>query len=188
MEQFSTSRADLVSLEITLAISMKQLERLLFLQGQRCFFCQQPIPDGEASVEHLVASANGGTNGDENCVACCKAVNSALGSLSIKEKIQVVLNQRGMFSCPKAQKPIQIDGAALGTPDEERIIAVLADLQKRGSARPRKVGTLQNTISAVFHKKLTDEEVASLFEVLVAKGYVVVDEQKVTYALPQRAG
>ena len=39
---------------------MKQLERLYFLQGQRCFFCGQPIPPGEASVEHLVASSNGG--------------------------------------------------------------------------------------------------------------------------------
>ncbi|MEH0168668.1 HNH endonuclease [Roseateles microcysteis] len=167
---------------------MKQLERLLFLQGQRCFFCQQSIPDGEASVEHLVASANGGTNGDDNCVACCKAVNSALGSLSIKEKLRVVLNQRGPFSCPKSRNSNQIDGAALVGPDEERIFAVLADLQKRGSARPRKVGTLQNTISAVFHKKLTEQEVEYLFEALVAKGYVVVDDQKVSYALPQRAG
>ncbi|OYU27558.1 MAG: endonuclease [Burkholderiales bacterium PBB2] len=167
---------------------MKQLERLLFLQGQRCFFCQQAIPDGEASVEHLVASANGGSNGDENCVACCKAVNSALGSLSIKEKLQVVLNQRGTFSCPRTLKSTQVNGAALGTSEEERILAVLEDLQKRGSARPRKVGTLQNTISAVFHKKLTEEEVGSLFQAIVAKGYVVVDEQKVSYALPQRAG
>ncbi len=167
---------------------MKQLERLLFLQGQRCFFCQQAIPDGEASVEHLVASANGGSNGDENCVACCKAVNSALGSLSIKEKLQVVLNQRGTFSCPRTLKSTQVNSAALGTPEEERILAVLEDLQKRGSARPRKVGTLQNTISAVFHKKLTEAEVGSLFQAIVAKGYVVVDEQKVSYALPQRAG
>lgn len=166
---------------------MKQLERLLFLQGQRCFFCQQAIPDGEASVEHLVESTNGGSNGDENCVVCCKAVNSALGSLSIKEKLQVVLNQHGSFSCPKAQKSTPLVGATLGAPDEDRILAVLEDLQKRGSARPRKVGTLQNTISAVFHKKLTEDEVASLFEALVANGYVVVDEQKVSYALPQRA-
>lgn len=32
----------------------------------------------EASVEHLRASANGGGNNDENCVACCKAVNALL--------------------------------------------------------------------------------------------------------------
>ena len=40
-----------------LEASMKQLERLLFLQGNVCFFCQQPLPAGEASVEHLVAAS-----------------------------------------------------------------------------------------------------------------------------------
>jgi len=44
---------------------MKLLERLLFLQGQRCFFCGQAIPLGEASIEHLVATANGGAKDDE---------------------------------------------------------------------------------------------------------------------------
>ncbi len=33
---------------------MKQRERLLFLQGNVCFFCQQPLPAGEASVEQPV--------------------------------------------------------------------------------------------------------------------------------------
>ena len=79
---------------------MKQLERLLFLQGQRCFFCQQPISPGEASVAHLNATSNGGTKDDENCVACCKAVNAALGNLSFKGKLQAVVNQRGAFVCP----------------------------------------------------------------------------------------
>ena len=84
---------------------MKQLERLLFLQGNLCFFCQQSIPVGEASVEHLVATANGGPKDDENCVVCCKAVNAALGSLSVKSKLQAVLNQRGAFACPSASHP-----------------------------------------------------------------------------------
>ena len=42
------------------ATGMKQLERLLFLQGSRCFFCGETIPIGEASIEHLVATSNGG--------------------------------------------------------------------------------------------------------------------------------
>lgn len=165
---------------------MKQLERLLFLQGQRCFFCLDPIPDGEASVEHLVASANGGGNGDENCVACCKAVNAAFGSLSVKEKLQAVLNQRGSFDCPRAQKSSKVVSVTKSEIDDDRLEAVLEDLQRRGSARPRKVATLKNTISAAFQKKLTESDVGSLFQSLVAKGYIVVDEQKVSYALPQR--
>lgn len=79
---------------------MKQLERLLFLQGNRCFFCQSAIPAGEASVEHLVASVNGGANSDDNCVVCCKGMNEALGKLPIKTKMQVILNHHGRFQCP----------------------------------------------------------------------------------------
>ena len=78
----------------------KPLDRLMFAQGGVCFFCKQPLPKAEASVEHLLASANGGGNSDENCVACCKAVNALLGSMSLKEKFQVVLNQKGQFKCP----------------------------------------------------------------------------------------
>ncbi|MEI8380001.1 MAG: hypothetical protein WCJ09_07730 [Planctomycetota bacterium] len=79
---------------------MKQLERLLFLQGNRCFFCQSAIPAGQASVEHLVATANGGSGSDDNCVVCCKSMNEALGKLPIKVKMQVILNQRGRMVCP----------------------------------------------------------------------------------------
>ena len=74
------------------------------MQGGQCFFCRQPLPRGEASIEHLVASANGGTNSEENCVACCRTLNSLLGSKSIKEKLQIVLNQRGDFSCPRPRE------------------------------------------------------------------------------------
>jgi hypothetical protein len=80
---------------------MKQLDRLLFEQGNQCFFCRKPLKPIDASVEHLVASANGGTNGEENCVACCKKLNALLGSKSLKEKMQIVLNQRGSFRCPE---------------------------------------------------------------------------------------
>ncbi len=83
------------------------ISRLLFAQGGQCFFCRKPLPINEASVEHLVASANGGTNEDGNCVACCKTLNHLFGSKSIKEKMQIILNQRGNFQCPSnfVQRP-----------------------------------------------------------------------------------
>ncbi len=82
-------------------MTMKQLDRLLFEQGNQCFFCRKPLKPIDASVEHLVASANGGANSEENCVACCKKLNALLGSKSLKEKVQIVLNQRGSFRCPE---------------------------------------------------------------------------------------
>ena len=48
----------------------KPLDRLLFAQGDLCFFCRSPLPKADASVEQLVASAKGGGNGDDNCVVC----------------------------------------------------------------------------------------------------------------------
>jgi hypothetical protein len=82
------------------------LERLLFAQGGRCFFCGDTLSRADASVEHLVAQAKssafpaGGSSHDDNCVACCKALNHLLGAKSIKEKLSIVLAQGGSFRCP----------------------------------------------------------------------------------------
>src|SRR5688572_24782956 len=81
-------------------MSTKPIERLLFAQGGRCFFCNYVLSAAEASVEHLVATTNGGSNNDENCVVCCKALNGLLGRMSLKEKLRVILNQKGEFKCP----------------------------------------------------------------------------------------
>ena len=78
----------------------KPLDRLMFAQGGQCFFCKKTLTKQEASVEHLLASANGGKNNDDNCVVCCKSLNALLGSMTLKEKVQVILNQKGRFKCP----------------------------------------------------------------------------------------
>ena len=160
---------------------MKQLERLLFLQGHRCFFCGQAIPTGQASIEHLVATSNGGANEDENCVVCCKILNAALGHLSVKAKLQVVLNQRGSLSCPMSAEVLAVPSEE---PGDDRVAVAVADLRKRGSARPRRVTTLKNTLNAAFRMALSDAEVDALLSRLVAKGYVSIEDTKVTYALP----
>jgi hypothetical protein len=165
---------------------MKQLERLLFLQGNVCFFCRKPIPEGEASVEHLVATSNGGAKDDDNCIVCCKTVNAALGSLSVKAKLQAIVNQRNGFVCPHTTT--FGDNMPAATIHDERLQIVVADLQKRGASRPRKVVTLRNTMNAVFQNKLSDGDLAMLLAGLQVLGYVTVDETKVTYALPAAAG
>lgn len=175
------------------------LDRLLFAQGGQCFFCRKPLPKAEASVEHLVASANGGTNDDGNCVACCKGLNHLLGSKSIKEKMQVVLNQRGNFQCPSnvvpqpttasspshttaVAKPVQANANSASA----AIDLVLLDLKKRGVSRPRKISTLTSTIKALLkqqQKPNSDAEVANLITELQARGKLVITDTKVTYKL-----
>lgn len=165
---------------------MKQLERLMYLQGGCCFFCGQPIPAGEASIEHLLAKANGGGNGDDNCVACCKTLNALLGSRALKEKLTIILNQQGQFKCPMMPLP-STSIAAKATPVDENTAAVIADLQKRGSARPRKLDTLRNTITSLKQFKFKEEDVVSILEQLQTNGYVTIQDGKVTYELPAKS-
>lgn len=165
---------------------MKQLERLLVMQGRRCFFCDEIIPSGEASVEHLVASANGGSNDDENCVVCCKALNAAFGSKPYKEKLRAVLNHKGEFVCPRQPTTHAPARATPEAPenDEAQIALVLADLVRRGASRPRKEQTLRNTIAAVFQKKLAEEQLSGLLARLQDRKYLSITDGKVGYKLP----
>ena len=168
---------------------MKQLERLLFLQGNRCFFCAQPVPDGEASVEHLIAASNGGAKDDENCIVCCKAVNAALGNLSIKSKLQAILNQRGAFSCPSIISIFTVESQVLEeklTDNDHKLEFVIADLIKRGASRPRKIATLKNTMNSVFQMQLPEAKIEELIGELERLGYITLQDTKVTYAFSAR--
>ena len=174
----------------------KPLDRLMFAQGRRCFFCDQPLLQSDASVEHLVASANGGSNGDDNCVACCMALNALFGSMSLKEKIQLVLKQKGDFKCPNgagARKAAVSDAVVRTSSSQtakslaEKVTRVIADLQKRGPARPRTVKTLYSTVSALFQKQITEQEVTSLIERLRRDGVISLSGDKLSYNLPIKA-
>ncbi len=181
----------------------KPLDRLMFVQGELCFFCRQPLLKAEASVEHLFASTNGGSNNDENCVACCKSVNALLGSMSLKEKFQVVLNQNGKFKCPnssdstKAAIPSKAPPTATpqATPKtlpkvplvslakDDRLASVVANLKQRGNSKPRTLKTLTSTIASLYPKGVPKAELNSLLQQLQSTGKVIVKENKVTYSL-----
>jgi hypothetical protein len=166
----------------------------MFAQGGLCFFCNSPLPKSEASVEHLVPSSRAGSNSDDNCVACCKAVNGLFGSMSLKEKIRVVLNQNGKFICPNGAgtavafkaEPTPKPATTPPSPKVDNYAVVLADLKKRGASRPRKVDTLKNTIRAAVKNakgSLTDAQLETLFKHLQVNGKVIVDDTKVSYSL-----
>jgi hypothetical protein len=76
------------------------LQRLIFLQGSMCFFCNRTIPKDEWSVEHLVPVSQKGGNEIENLVACCRTLNGMFGHLTLKEKLSAILKQKGKFVCP----------------------------------------------------------------------------------------
>jgi hypothetical protein len=161
----------------------KPIERLLFAQGELCFFCQQRLAPADASVEHLVATANGGRSGDENTVACCKALNSLLGRMSLKEKLRVILNQKGAFKCPngsgKRKVAVELPEGAL-----ERVIT---DLQKRGNGKPGTVKTLTSSINNLFQKDLSAQQLTALVDALKSRGIITVSGTNVSYELVARA-
>lgn len=179
-------------------MSLKRLERLMFVQGGLCFFCQLPLPKADASIEHLFASANGGGTNDENCVACCKALNAVLGSMSLKEKFRVVLNQRGKFKCPQGGAtiaaspptrvkskvaPIRLQKPPTLTLPSESFSLVVANLKRRGNAKPRSIKTLTTSIAAIFPQGIADLQVAAVINELQSAGLVKVDGGKLIYAL-----
>jgi len=155
----------------------KPIERLLFAQGQLCFFCQLPLSAADASIEHLVATVNGGGNGDDNTVACCKALNSLLGRKSLKEKLQVVLNQRGAFNCPNGAGK----GHTVVELPEGAVQRVIEDLEKRGTGRPGTVKTLMSSIDNLFQKSLSQRQLTTIVDALKSRGIIVVSGTKVSY-------
>lgn len=155
----------------------KQLDRLMFAQGDLCFFCKQPLPKAEASVEHLFAKANGGDNHDENCVTCCKALNALLGSMSLKEKFQVVLNQKGHFKCPNGVGTAKTSAIKSNNDNFKQVVT---NLKQRGHSKPRTLKTLTSTIASL---GLTEAEAVAMIQQLQSKGQIVVTENKVSYTL-----
>ncbi len=173
----------------------KPIERLMFAQGGECFFCRRPLRKADASVEHLVAVTHGGKDNDENCVACCKSLNTLFGRMSLKEKLHIILNQKGDFACP-AGLPANLPPTKTNptkpttkatTTFRDRLLLVIEDLQKRGNARPGTVEKLLNTIKTrLTHIGESASEADALLQELSVKRFVIIAGAKVTYALPPK--
>jgi hypothetical protein len=64
---------------------------------------------------------------------------------------------------------------------DEKIDRIIGNLKDRGQSRPRKRKTLANTINSLFTKKLAEAELNSLIDELKQRGYISVNEGKVSY-------
>ena len=109
--------------------------------------------------------------------------------MSIKAKLQAILNQRGAFNCPNTDQNHGFDSSPLENSIErkdDKIELVVADLIKRGASRPRKVATLKNTMNSVFQMQLSETELDTLMVELQRLAYITLQDTKVTYALSAR--
>ena len=68
---------------------------------------------------------------------------------------------------------------------EEHLQKIVEFLTARGSAKPRKLKTLSNSINALFSKSLAENELKALIDELVKRGVVIVSSNKsnVSYQL-----
>lgn len=66
----------------------------------------------------------------------------------------------------------------------ERVDAIIEFLKTRGSAKPRAIKALSNSINSLFMKKLEEDELSSLVDELVKRKIVLKNGTKVSYQLP----
>lgn len=62
---------------------------LLDRDGDACFYCKEPMIDGQMSVEHLLALGHGGSDHLSNLVLAHPTCNAKVGHLSIMDKIKI---------------------------------------------------------------------------------------------------
>lgn len=85
----------------------------------------------------------------------------------------------------KAIESITLVKVANSKPLPDRVAVLVADLKKRGTARPKSVKTLTSTVASVFQKQLKETELAELIAELQRRGFISLHEAKVSYALPE---
>ena len=85
----------------------------------------------------------------------------------------------------KAVEEIPLLKAANTKSLSEKIEVVIGNLKQRGASKPRTVKTLSSTITSLFQKQLPGEELTLLLAELQTKGIITVNENKVSYALPE---
>lgn len=95
------------------------------------------------------------------------------------------LKSKKILACrSKDVTEIPIVKAAQSKSPGERLDVVIADLKRRGAAKPRTVKTLGSTINSIFLKQLSELDLAELMASLEKNGVITTTGTKVSYALP----
>jgi len=92
--------ASVVASKPTKAKTLTKLQKMLYLQSGRCFFCGQPLREEDATIEHLNPRSKGGTSTEDNEVVCHATLNDTFGNMDLKRKFEFSLKAAGSFKCP----------------------------------------------------------------------------------------
>ena len=113
-----------------------------------------------------------------------------LGALAAKDpgaRFDVISKDKGFDPLIDYMRSKQLDVhrseslAALLSPSEEQIAAVISRLLSMGDARPRRTATLAHTISAVFGNEIEQAAIQGLIDALARRHEITVKDGKVTY-------
>jgi hypothetical protein len=85
---------------IVMPAALTKMQKMLYLQHGRCFFCGEPLDASEASIEHLNPKARGGTSTEDNEVVCHATLNQTFGDMNLKQKFEFILRSTGPIKCP----------------------------------------------------------------------------------------
>jgi hypothetical protein len=85
----------------------------------------------------------------------------------------------------KAISDIPLLKAANSQSMPEKIALIVSNLKQRGTSKPRSTKTLSSTISSLFQKQLSDNELTSILSELERRGLVSVSGTRVSYVLPE---
>lgn len=112
-------------------------------------------------------------------------------SVARSESIEEMPCFKPLAAAPVAKSvvvPVQaVPSARPKALDDSTIKVVIADLISRKASRPRTIKTLMSTIHAKVGKATPISAIEAIYKVLCERGYVLENESKVTYRLPQTA-
>jgi hypothetical protein len=101
------------------AKGLSKLEKYLYLQHGKCFFCGANLTRGSATIEHLNPISKGGKRTEDNEVASCASVNHAFGDMDLKRKFEFVLRASNSFRCPTSDEKTTVQTQA-GASDQNQ--------------------------------------------------------------------
>jgi hypothetical protein len=90
------------------------------------------------------------------------------------------------INIPVTLADLQPVPAGKAKPASDQIAAVVADVIKRPSARPRRLKKLSSISQALFQKQLGDDELRELLDALIHCGVGKVSDGKLSYELPNK--
>lgn len=117
---------------------------------------------------------------------------------AVKKEVAAVVVDGGVVVIEKPAVPIQNDQPEVKKPPapsppvvkpvselDKNFKLVQEDLIRRKASKPRKIKTLKSTMQARCGKDVAPSIINSIFQRMVTKGFVKIDGEKVSYALPE---